>query len=88
MSTAGDRRETLADVAEQILRDQLGNAQEELDRVLEQKQSLEEEKCALQQQKELLTNERTQIELTWRQAQQVNFKRYWQKQSCSCAVFS
>ena len=71
VNTAGDRRETLADVAEQILRDQLRSVQEELEQLVEVKEQLESEKSGLQQERDTLAKEKNQIEESWQQTKQV-----------------
>ena len=71
VNTAGDRRETLADVAEQILRDQLRSVQEELEQLVELKEQLESERSGLQQERDALAKEKNQIEESWQQTMQV-----------------
>ena len=73
-NTAGDRRETLADVAEQILRDQLQSVQEELEQLVVLKEQLEKEKSGITQERDILAKEKTQIEESWQQTKQVSLQ--------------
>ena len=65
-----DRRETLADVAEQILRDQLQSVQEELDQIVAQKERLENDKMDITKERDVLAQEKAQIEMALQQTKQ------------------
>ena len=70
VTAVNDRRETLADVAEQILRDQLQSVQEELDQIVAQKERLESDKMDITKERDILAQEKAQIEMTLQQTKQ------------------
>ena len=70
VTAVNDRRETLADVAEQILRDQLQSVQEELDQILVQKERVENDKMDITKERDILAQEKAQIEMTLQQTKQ------------------
>ena len=72
VNPVGDRRETLADVAEQILRDQLQSVQEELDQVLASKEQLENENIEIKNERDVLAQGKGQMELTLHQTNQAS----------------
>ena len=70
VTAVNDRRETLADVAEQILRDQLQSVQEELDQIVVQKERVENDKMDITKERDILAQEKAQIEMTLQQTKQ------------------
>ena len=70
VTAVNDRRETLADVAEQILRDQLQSVQEELDQIVTLKEQLENDKMNVTKERDVLAQEKAQLETTLQQTKQ------------------